>query len=269
MSTKLPNLLNDITVRKDELKSYIDVLLHYKRQHQKKFIIFAHYRSGSTLLSSLINSHPEVLCEREIFLPFMYLYFKKVFFPNLYINSRLVDCKEKNYGFILRLSQLNHILTKYHGEPHKFIKNLYKNGWKIIYLKRENYLKQAISNRIQLRRGQAHDTKEKPMHKKIVNISTQKLMKDIEFMEDYSIKEDQIIDQFEHLKIIYERDLLDSKNHQKTCDKIFDYLGLDGTSVSSNFRKVSSDNLADYIENFDEVAEFLKGTKHEEYLYKL
>lgn len=269
MFKKINHLLNtNLSTRKSELESYFNVLLHKSAQPKNKFFIFAHYRTGSTLLKSLIDSHPEIKCDGEIFLPFVYLDFKKMLFPNLYIKNNLYKCKMDNYGFILRLSQLQNVLTRFHKNPKYFIKNLYKNDWKIIHLKRRNYLRQAISNILHLERGQAHDTPEKPLKKTIIRISPEKLMKSIKWMENCSKREDQILKDINHIKIFYEDDLLNSDTHQSTSDRIFRYLGLPSEIVKTKLRRTSSDKIGEYVENFDELVEFLNQTEYSKFLEK-
>ncbi len=39
----------------------------FKRSTKSKFIIFGQGRSGSTLLMELLDSHPEIKCDSELF----------------------------------------------------------------------------------------------------------------------------------------------------------------------------------------------------------
>lgn len=266
MLKKNKRVVDLVQTRKNEIFTYLRALKKNDKIIKNKFFIFAHYRTGSTLLKSLLNSHPEIKCDGEIFLPFIFQRFKKVLFPNFFIENKLIGCREKNYGFVLRLSQLEHILTRFHTRPDRFVENLFENGWKIIHLKRENFFKQALSNIIQIKRGQSHDTFDNPLRKTHVQIFPQELIRSIRSMENYSRKEDDIMEKIDHLKIVYENDLLDSEKHQETSDKIFSYLGIDKSTVKTNYRKVSSDNIGEYIENFDALLNFIKTTNYSKFL---
>ncbi|MGH7884529.1 MAG: hypothetical protein ACRENO_02400, partial [Thermodesulfobacteriota bacterium] len=233
----------EFATRKNEITSYINAISKRGKFPKNKFIIFAHYRTGSSLLSSLLNSHPDITCERELFLQFIYLKYKKVLFPNLIIRDRLINCKTNTYGFILRLDQLEKILLRFDGVPKDFLRNLSDNGWKIIHLKRKNYLKQSISNITSKIRGQSHDTFEKPLDKTTVYIDPNRLINTISWMERTAAKEDIILNEFAHLKIIYEDDLLHSDSHQNTMNKIFDYLELNKASVETTFKRTSTENI--------------------------
>lgn len=261
-------LIKEITTRFNELNSYINAITTKPPDTKNKFFIFAHYRSGSTLLSSLLDLHPDVKCEREIFLPYIFLKYKKVLSPELIIKSRLLQCENENYGFILRFAQLQKILYKSISKPNDFLDRLYSQNWKIIHLKRNNPLKQAISNQIQLIRGQSHDTKEKPLNRTAVTIDPEKLISNIEWMKKTSREEDLLLANYKHIKVIYEKELLHSEFHQETINRVFEFLDLEAVPVSAELNRVSTDNIGEYIENFEEINEFIKNTEYSKYLYE-
>lgn len=265
---KNKGLRNEFSTRLFELKSYFNALSGKDKGVTKKFIVFAQYRSGSTLLSSLLDSHPEVTCEREIFLPFIFLKFKKVLSPDLIIKSRLIRCENKNYGFILRLPQLKQILVKSRIKPEKYMNKLHSDGWKFIHLRRNNPLKQSISNITQLTRGQSHDSVKKPLTRTVIRIDPQRLINNIKWVENTSLREDRILEKFDHIKIVYEKELLHSQFHQETVNRIFRFLDISPVPVSAEFKRVSSNNIGEYIENFEEIKEYIKNTEYSKYLYE-
>ena len=109
-----------------------------------KFIVFGQSRSGSTLLVELLNSHPDVHCDGELFNK-SEIYIRsrlllKFFcrFPFLYIRYRLRTSFERAYGFKLFFFQVK--------SPEKLLKKLSRHGWKIISIRRENIIAQSLSN---------------------------------------------------------------------------------------------------------------------------
>ena len=83
------------------------------------------------------------------------------------------------------------------------------------------------------------------------------------------MKEKKIIEALPHITIAYERDLLSAEQHQATADKIFDYLGLASVAVKTKCVRTSSDNLADFIENYEEVVNVISQTKYAKFLHDL
>jgi hypothetical protein len=260
----------EIYTRYDEISSYLRALKHLSNQNNEnypKFIILAHYRTGSTLLASLLNCHPQVFCDNEILLKFLHSNFNKVLFPNLYIVGKFLRKKNTLYGFDLKLYQLQKLnICLADQEYQDFLLNLYQNNWKILYLKRQNLLRQEISSLI------AHERKIWFYHsdgkyiEKPIFIDPQKLFDDMLKSEKIITLEKKCLSKIPHLEIIYEDDLLSSEQHQKTMDKVFKYLDLDSTKIHTNYKKTSADNLRDDIINYDEVVDFIRQTQYAHFL---
>jgi hypothetical protein len=53
---------------------------------------------------------------------------------------------------------------------------------------------------------------------------------------------------------------LNTKNHQKTADKAFNYLRLETFPMQTNLKKISSDNLDDDILDYSEIVDFIRQT---------
>ena len=84
----------------------------------------------------------------------------------------------------------------------------------------------------------------------------------------YLSMEKQILDDLKipYITIVYEEDLLPGDKQQKTMDRIFDYLDLPSVSVRTNLVRTTSDNMSDFIENYEEVVNIISQTKYAEFL---
>lgn len=84
----------------------------------------------------------------------------------------------------------------------------------------------------------------------------------------YLSMEKQILDDLKipYITIVYEEDLLPGDKQQKTMDIIFDYLDLPSVSVRTNLVRTTSDNMSDFIENYEEVVNIISQTKYAEFL---
>lgn len=222
---------------------------------EKKFIIFFHGRSGSELLVSLLNSHPEIHCDQEIYLH------RKALFPKRYLENRAKMSGKNIYGHKAKIVQLD----RQYADKDR-VKKEFFTDYKIIHLHRRNYLRQAISGILSHFRQTWHDTKESPLEGKKFVFNFDKLMNQIQWIEKCKQREKEILEGLDYLYICYEDDLLDNSKHQQTLDKIFDYLDVESVPVGTNLFRTTSDQLSDFIENYDEIAEAVKKTKYAKFL---
>jgi len=261
-----------MTLKKLLKKPIIDEFLTYLRalfflRKKTKFVIFSQGRTGSTLLVDLLNNHPDIQCDDEILN--VQLSGKRIF-PILFVKAKANLNKKKVYGFKVKIYQLNNLnLMKSHPDqnkdPKKFLINLYKSGWKIIYLTRKNILRQVISSHIAEKRGSYHHrTTEGKLALPKMYIDPKEILIQIKNREGYKDFEEEILKHIPHLKIIYEEDLL--VNKQKTLNKIFVYLGLDSYPVKSNLVRTSKKNLKDYIINYKELVKSISKTQYRYFL---
>lgn len=263
-------MLHELQMRVFEANNYLKALFKNSAPPINKFIIFGNYRTGSHLLTSLLNSHPETMCDGEIFHKFVKFRVKAVASPTLYMDGLAIRMcmkdKKSTYGCNVKLHQLATVLTRFHKAPQEVMFNLYQNGWKIIRLKRLNILRQAISDITAYKRGQGHDTRDRPLIRSRVSIDCIDLILKMKWMEYHLISEDEILGTLPCMTIVYENDLLRSEKHQTTVDKIFNFLGLNSVAVQTTFARVSSDQLSDHIQNYEEVARVVSKTKYAGFL---
>ena len=234
--------------------------LQKKSHPSQKFIIFGQGRSGTTLLRGLMNQHPEIQCDGE-------LLYDPVFFPDKYIACHLANSRKPCYGLKFKIYQLTEI-QRIH-DVKSFITKLHTSGWKIIYLKRNNILRQAISNQYASRKGKFffHKSEQHHLRKGKVKINGTRALKEAYEREYYSREEDKIMQDLDCCRIVYERDLLQQSFHQRTLNRIFKYLGVRTVSVTSELIRMVPNRLDEVIENFQELQSVLQGTSLEHLLY--
>lgn len=231
------------------LSIYLRFFVFWSHQPRTKFIIFAQGRSGSTLLIDLLNSHPAIHCDDEILNVKVYHKFR---FIKLYIKARSMITKlnkKSVYGFHVKIYQL----TDDHAifDPGRFLKKLYADGWIILYLKRNNVIRQAVSTEVAFKRGVFHLTKEEGKNKLgKVGVDCETILRLTKKRKDLLSEEQKALEGIPHMTIEYERDLLRQVSHQRTADMIFQYLGLSSITVDTSLFRTSTDNLADLIENY-------------------
>lgn len=224
--------------------------------NNNNFIIFGHGRSGSTLLRTLLNCHPRVVCELEL-LSHKRLSKKHpiaqhiIFpFPIQYLYLKVMFAKKDVFGFKLLME------TRKNAE--QVLKKLYLKNWKVIYIQRKNIIKQSISLYIGRQTQQWVRRPSRPSPTEIYHIEPQELLKFIDQNISYLEQENKLLENIDYLHVVYEDDLFHSDNWQKTADRIFGFLGISSVDVSSKNVMTDLRTDAERIENFDDTIQFLE-----------
>jgi LPS sulfotransferase NodH len=186
---------------------------------EKKFVILAQYRTGSTLLTELLNAHPDIQCDGEIFFQAFEKY-QKVLFPCLLMEKRFRDAKTTVYGLGLKLEQIQNVLIRQIYDSNRFLNKLHTKGWQFIRIKRTNILRQALSNIIANQKGEWHSWSKGIVGQEKIFIDGAQLLRSMQGKERNSLLADRLLENIPHLKIQYEEDLLRTEVHQKTIDRV-------------------------------------------------
>jgi LPS sulfotransferase NodH len=228
----------------------------------KKFFIYGTGRSGSKLLVSLLNSHPDIYCDCEILAK---KYVSTAFFPYLYMDALSRKAKLKGssvYGCKIMSYQLKG--QKYIDDA-AFIRNLSEKGWKFIHIRRENILDIVLSlmlakkdNIWELRNINGY--KQQKLY-----VDPVELINRIKYFKSIFKMEDRNMMRTKNIRIVYERDLL-SGNWQAVMDSVFEYLGVEKVKVHSDLKKKFNGSYRDKIINFDEIKKVLSDHQLNGYL---
>jgi len=226
---------------------------------QTKFIIFGQSRSGSTLLINLLNCHPEMKADMEIFnhltlfpkiKPLQHLF---RYYPLPCANYWSWKSKKAVYGFKLFFFQVT--------KPEKFLAQLARNNWKFIHIHRDNVWQIALSNIIAMKTNHWHRHKGNETTPETITIKPEHLLNELKTRTQWKTKEFVLIKPYEHLSINYEQDLKNNNNWQATAEKIFNFLGLENHPVTSTMKTTYQKPYSDVIENYDELTRLLKDSE--------
>lgn len=219
-----------------------------------KYVIFGQGRTGSKLLCKLLDCHPDIYADTEI------LYNPKAFLFT-YVNAKArMSRPETCYGFKVKAYQL---VRKHNIDPTHFLGQLHQNGWKIIYLKRNNYLRHAISNMVAKERQQFHCTQASKKNT-LVRINCQKLLDAMNERKRWQMEEIKVLKNLNlsYEQVEYESDLLNSLEHSNTANRIFQFLGMEKIdNISTSMTRSTENSLESFVSNVDEVRAFVLGTE--------
>jgi len=241
-------------------RRHIQEVLQYKFTNNKmtptRFIVFGRGRSGSTALVDLLDSVPNVWCDGEILC-------QRVLFPYAHVLAKCGNSKESIYGCKILSYQIRDVQPL--ANPQSFIQNLYKKGFKIIYLKRDNLLYHALSN-IRARAFGFHNKQSENQDFKKINLDFNQLMRWLKSSEKLNEYEKLLLEDVPHLPITYEEHLGNPESHQSTVELICNFIDIECANAETKFRKVSPKTIRDSVENYDELVSFLKNTPYSKYL---
>lgn len=221
-----------------------------------RFLIFAQGRTGTWLLYSLLNLHPQVYCEKEILMD-------KVRWPYLYTQGRSCRHPHNVYGCHV---QINQLINTQGIAPKPYITQLVNTGWKIIYLRRDDIVRQSVSTMIAMQKREWIVKQGETLSPQKYYIDPKILLSWLQRRVDHAAQEISILEDVEHIILTYEVDLLSSATHQTTMDKVFSYLNLPVIDVEAPTQRLSGDRLADSVVNYQEIATTILNSKFAQYL---
>ena len=240
-----------IDLRRRELQAY---LRGRKLDEVTRFALLSHYRSGSTLLSRLLDSHPEVRSAGEVLVYYLHVTPKVVPFMESFLRFHARNTNTPIGGVTVRIDQFRVLsIPGLHPSPAERVARMTRDGWKFIHLVRENTFNQALSNVEANLRGLWHVQKGEERPDDRLYIPVDRLIKGIHWAERIRSAEDAALHDIPHHEVFYERDLLELGRRQRTMNELFAFLGAEPHRVETTMRKVGSKPLADRVENVDEV----------------
>ncbi|WMI68454.1 hypothetical protein [Mangrovimonas sp. YM274] len=251
-------------IKKNGLKAVLTHWYHYrhllKSQNSKqvKFIVFGQGRSGSTLLTKLLDQHPDIFCDQEIFGSKQSPIF---LFPEKYIesNARKPSTSGKPiYGFKVKVYQL--FSDQKIKNIKKLLDRLHKKGWKFIFLYREDEMAHNVSSFKAFSMGTWFVEKEEIVKKETsekLYVDPVQFEKSVLWRRKFSAMEKACLQNIPHIPVSYEKDLLQLENHQEVCNRIFEYIGVKSYPVQASVKKMNETNLKSSIKNYAEIEAIL------------
>ncbi len=132
-------------------------------------------------------------------------------------------------------------------------------------MNRRNKLNHAVSNFVAAQRSSFHKTDDKD-EKVEVYIEPESFVNVVKDSIAFEKAEREILKNLDYLEIIYEEDLSNYENHQKTVKKVLSYLGLEIRNVKTRYKKVNKRPINELIVNYDEIKKCVKEQGWEKYL---
>lgn len=231
-------------------------------------------RCGSTVIGQLIDQHPKVFWDGEIyFQKWKESKFKFETFSNVrFLRRRMLASSDRYYGFELKFLDSQH-LAIINSSIEKVVDDFIASGVnKHIILERKNYLRMLISWVVGRQRMQHHiKSDEKAILTKVRleanNLSFGTIQKPKSLIDWFQTIEDAyrnlrlLLSETENLDLIYEADIENDPYiaYRRVCS----FLGLEEKATELTLSRTNPFPVADMLDNYDQIVQILRGTKYE------
>ena len=225
----------------------------------RPFLIVSPGRAGSELLVSLLDSNPAIGCDGEVLLV-------PRFDAQRLLRGRRVVARIKGwqaYGAKIISSQLTDVQRV---DPNRFLRTLEQDGWQIIWLWRRNFLEQAMSYVHAARSGHLHHSAATSGGFAATTVDPMMILSLLWLYEDRHRLDREMLDGVAYTELVYEDDLADGADHQRTVDRLCALLGVPAHRVTTPLVKFQARSQRQSIANYAEVCSVLAGTRYAHFL---
>jgi len=243
-----------------KLTNYLYKIFQIKKS-PTKFLLISTQRSGTTMLSDILDSHPEIYMTRELFKvngdllntdSDNYRYYQDTMNIEKFLNQFFEKYKQyKAIGFTIMQDHLDLF-----PELQKYIK---EQNLKCIYLERQNKVKVCLSRFKARNSGVYHSTKKQIVSKEYIDpvlllTELNRLKTSLKILHTYAKQY--------HAKTIYYEALV--KNKSVYLKDIQKYLNVNiMNNLTTSLKKTGSSSLKQSILNYDEIEKYLQNTEYE------
>lgn len=213
------------------------------RNPNRRFLVIGRARSGTTLLTRLLNGHSQIHCDGEVLK-------LNVLAPILHLDRLAGKSTAQVYG----AKFLSYQMVQVHRmrAPQRFLGRLADAGYTLIHLERGTFY-QTLSLFVAGKRRQYHSDKGASAPRELLRLDPQNFLDRIIWSEALLAYERAALAELEHIHVLYERDLIDTSVQLKTLETISTRLGVTPEPVDIPLKKILPTDPAKIIENYDEV----------------
>lgn len=224
-----------------------------------RFVVFSQSRSGSSLLADLLDTHPAIDCADEI-------YRLRPAFPHQFRHAREKISEAPVFGFKLQVHHLDNELGLDQRSEELFVERLVAEGYKFVYLKRENSLRQVVSDFLRRAGGPTYKRSDDAPTVTRLRVDVAGVLKRLEIRRHYWEEAERLLELTRHIDFSYETHLQESVTQQPTMDRAFDFLDLPSVPVETELKRINTRPLSELIDNYLELESALAGTPWQEQL---
>jgi len=243
-----------------------------------RFVVAGTQRSGTTLIQTTLDSHPQIFCEGELFrmkhlikkIPpkswdkpgYHWWLGKRIDRWMLHTMVRSVSVKHYLDWFMENYSQPVFGFKLMWNQTQRFpgtLPYILDKKFHVLHVRRKNIFRSLVSRFAANARGQHHSTAAVKTPKVVLPIHD--LISRMDIIAADNRNWESIKNKLPYLQIDYDDYV---ENPEEKNQRMLEFLGVSAdTSIQSPLVKVTPNDLHKVIANFDEVAKVLKGTEYE------
>lgn len=222
----------------------------------KRFLIIGRARSGTTLLTKLLNGHSQIKCDGEVL-------HRHVFGPTAHLR-RLA---QKNATPVYGAKLLSYQMVQVHRmrDPVSFLKALSDEGVFLIHLERDTFF-QTLSLSVAQRTRHYHSHKDLKTPKGKLTLEPQDFLKRLLWNAELLAYERAALENLPHIHLVYERDLSKPETQVETLARLCAALDVPPETIEIELKKVLPTEPAQIIDNTSDVFAAIKEAGYEKLL---
>lgn len=241
-----------------ELKVFLKHATVPPNLNNTRFLIVGRARSGTTLLTKLLNSHSQVTCDGEIF-------HRTVI--NMYHHFRRLAEKTDRQVYGAKLLSYQMVQVQKMVNADRFLERLHSSNVKIIHIERNTFF-QTLSLLVAQKSNGYHSDKGAAFSGDKLYVDPVNFLERVRWNEALLNYERILLANIPHFKISYEDDLCDPDNQRSTFANLCEFLGIKVEKVPIPLKKVLPENPQQIVKNFSEVYTCLKSEGYSKLLEK-
>ncbi len=223
-----------------------------------RFVILAAPRSGSNMLSSLLNSHPDILCHHELYNPGGIFYALPLRNSNFKLANSMAERDEQPLAFLNQIWKQNlsfpclGFKMTHKQNPIAFNALIEDKEIKKIVLIRNNAVKVHVSKLIAQQSGiwEDYDQNSKVRRNIQVDVNLSDLKNDIAFNQQFY---QEIANRLKKTNQAYHMVEYEKLGQPTTQHQILDYLHLDHSELTTPSVKQNTTDLKLNISNYTDL----------------
>lgn len=219
------------------------------------FLITSTGRTGSTLLSHLLNSHPSIFCDGELVHPHRWqtrrrrpFYWFVSHYPQPFLKL-VAKKRHRQAEFSLFGMKL---MYRHMANPRHTLASLSRSGWKIVHSKRRSRFDQALSWTMALHTHRWFATMKERLPLP-VTLPTQSFHDNLVKLKVENAQLEMSLADIPHMDIVYEDCLQSADQRQMLSEAICDFLEINDASLQTDFSRTWQQPYAQAIENYSEL----------------
>jgi LPS sulfotransferase NodH len=215
------------------------------RHGPRPFLLYGQGRLGSTLLGSLLSSHPQVTFGNEVLRG-------PVRAPGLYLQGLRARAGDRHYGCHVK----PYHLTDFQGidDPARWLRARHRAGWLVVHLQRRNTLLHVLSNVTRNAMTRSHFQQGDGQQVPRIAVDTAELLTWMQHRSAGAEAERLALVGLPVQEVVYEDDLLPGpETWAAVTARLFAALDLAPCPVDTSLRKINPRRLEDFVANADEV----------------